>query len=308
MRSRIVVVGQVARDLVLQVEEMPDAGGNSPVVERLERMGGKGANHALGLRQLGADVALVGVVGVDDAGRQVLDDAERSGLDITHVVRRGRTALLVDVVDSHGSRLLEDIPPSALLTETDVNSAAEAFRSADTACLQLQQPPRALIAAARLARYYGACIVLDGAVDGDGRETLLGMADVVRADAAEATMLTGVEIEHPDDAVRAAERIMTTGPSVVAFGVAGLGDLVAWPGGSRFFPFTDDPVIDVTGAGDAFLAGLVTGLRLGTSAEAAGELAAAAATATVGRLGGRPDLSALSSGFAPDTRAQASRG
>jgi ribokinase len=77
---------------------------------------------------------------------------------------------------------------------------------------------------------------------------------------------------------------------VVALGVDGSGDLVAWSGGSRFYPFPDVPVVDPTGAGDAFVAGLVMALRRGADPESAGAAGAAAAASTVQRLGGRPDL------------------
>ncbi|MFG1891405.1 PfkB family carbohydrate kinase [Micromonospora sp. NPDC049051] len=56
----VMVVGQVARDLVLLVDEVPEAGGTAPVRRRRELLGGKGANQAVGLAQLGAAVGLLG--------------------------------------------------------------------------------------------------------------------------------------------------------------------------------------------------------------------------------------------------------
>jgi ribokinase len=58
-------------------------------------------------------------------------------------------------------------------------------------------------------------------------------------------------------------------------------------------PFADVDVIDPTGAGDAFVAGLIAALRDGAAPGQAGRRAAAAASATVQRLGGRPDLTGL---------------
>lgn len=290
----MVVVGQVARDLVLSVNEVPQAGGSSKVIERLEQLGGKGANQAVGLRQLGADVVLIGTLGADDTGQKMLDETIGSGIDTTYVARRGRTALLVDVVDAAGRRrLLEDVPSASLVIESDVRASAQAFVSADTVCLQLQQPLPALLAAARLAHECGARVVLDGAIDGTFSNELLSMADVVRADDSEAKILTGVRIEQVEDAARAAHLVLQHGPGVVAFAVPGQGDLVVWRGGSQFFPYGAEKPRDITGAGDAFLAGLIIGLRRGDDVASAGQLAAAAAATTVGRLGGRPDLTAL---------------
>jgi hypothetical protein len=44
----VVVVGQIAGDLVLRVESVPGAGGSSSVLLRHELLGGKGANQAAG--------------------------------------------------------------------------------------------------------------------------------------------------------------------------------------------------------------------------------------------------------------------
>jgi len=290
----VLVVGQAARDLVLRVDRLPESGGSTAVLEKLELLGGKGANQAVGLRQLGAEVALVAVLGTDEVGQRMLDQAAESGIDLTYCLRRGTTALLVDVVETGGARrLLEHVPESALLTRADIEAADPAFREADTVCLQLQQPDDALLAAAELALEHGARLVLDGGLDGDARERLLGMADVVRADHAEATALTGVRIETRADAEFAARKLLAKGPSIVALAVHGEGDLVAWPGGHALLPYGPEEVVDRTGAGDAFVAGLIAGIRRGLGAEAAGRLASAAAGATVTRLGGRPDLTAL---------------
>ncbi|MEX5235551.1 PfkB family carbohydrate kinase [Kocuria arenosa] len=84
----VVVVGQVGRDLVLTVEGRPEAGGSADVLEREELLGGKGANQAVACRQLGAEVRLVGVVGTDSAGEEVLAQAAGDGIDVGAVVRR----------------------------------------------------------------------------------------------------------------------------------------------------------------------------------------------------------------------------
>jgi ribokinase len=153
----VVVVGQVGRDLVLRCAELPERGGSARVVERREMLGGKGANQAVGLSQLGVPVALIGVVGDDAPGVAVLRQASDGGIDTRGVAQRGDTALLVDVVDAPGSRrLLEDIPDSSLVTADDLDRSAAVFDAADMVSLQLQQPPETVLVAARRAHERGA--------------------------------------------------------------------------------------------------------------------------------------------------------
>jgi len=85
------VVGQLARDLVLSVDEVPGAGSSAAARGRLEQLGGKGANQAVGLAQLGVRPGLVAVAGDDVIGDQVLSRAGRDGIDVTAVIRRPGT-------------------------------------------------------------------------------------------------------------------------------------------------------------------------------------------------------------------------
>lgn len=290
----VVVIGQVGRDVVVLVDELPGAGASADVRFWWEGLGGKGANQAVGMCQLGEQVSLLGVVGADAAGGCVLAQAAGDGIDISHVVRRHGTAALLDVVDGHGTRrLFERIPDTALVRRPDIDASADLLRGAGVLVLQLQQPADALLHAAQLARAAGASVVLDGGVEGGARDELLEIAHVVRADPVEAAMLAGHPIDDRAAAQQAAAELLAAGPRVVALTVADTGDLVGWSGGHRLFAYSDDPVADPTGGGDAFVAGLVSGLRRGDDVEAAGGLAAAAAASTVRRVGGRPDLTGL---------------
>lgn len=288
------VVGQLARDLVLVMDEVPGPGESGRVRLRREMLGGKGANQAVALAQLGMHPALVAVAGDDDTGARLLGQARRDGIDTSAVARRrgASTGLIVDVVDPAGEwRYLEDLPPSVLLNGADVAAAEGFIATADWVSVQLQQPPDAALAAARLAAEAGAAVVLDGAPSGGRhRAELLALASVVRADAREASLLAGEEIGDAGAARRAAAEILRQGPGMVALAVGDAGNYFAWLDGDLWVPLTKTPVADTTGAGDAFTAALIAALAHGEDPGRAARLAVAAAGATVGHPGGRPDL------------------
>jgi ribokinase len=290
------VVGQIARDLVLVVDDVPGPGDTTPVRSRREMLGGKGANQAVALAQLGTAVGLLGVVGEDEVGDRLVARARSDRIDVGRVVRRPgtETALIVDLVDQRGRwRYLEHIPERTLVGVADVDAAAPALRAATAVSVQLQQPSATALAVVRHARAAGRWVVLDGAPSDDAhRGPILAAADVVRADAREAGLLTGAPVEDVAGAVRAGRELLRHGPTLVALAVDGAGNVFVWPGHHLFLPLLDTPVVDRTGAGDAFVAALTTALVRGDGPRQAARLAVAAAAVTVGHPGGRPQLTA----------------
>jgi ribokinase len=103
-------VGQVARYLVLSIDDLLEERGSPTVRERREMLGGKGANQGVACRQLGARVELVGVV--SSRPRPMgLGSREWCG---------ARTALLLDFVGPPGVRMLiEDVDEQVLLRPDD---------------------------------------------------------------------------------------------------------------------------------------------------------------------------------------------
>ncbi|MFE9693572.1 PfkB family carbohydrate kinase [Micromonospora sp. NPDC005806] len=289
-----IVVGQVVRDLVLLVDEVPGPSATAPVRCRRELLGGKGANQAVGLAQLGARVGLLGVVGEDEVGDRLLGRARSDGIDVAPVLRRADTpsALIVDVVDARAHwRYLEDIPEATLLTEADVTGAEEVLRAARAVVVQLQQPLPATLAAARCARTADRMVVLDGAPDDPaGAADLLALADVFRADARDAGLLVGDPPKDAEAGLRAGRDLLARGPGLVAVEVAREGNAFVWPDGELFVPLSETPMVDSTGGGDAFVAALTAGLLRGEAYPEVARYAVAAAGATVGHPGGRPAL------------------
>src|SRR6201994_4661496 len=168
----VIVLGQIARDLVLVVDTVPTASRAADVYQRRELLGGKGANQAVALAQLGLRPALAGVVGEDQIGQRLLTQAQQDHVDTSAVIRRPgvRTALIVDIVDGPGQwRYLEDIPAEMLLTEGDVRACRHLLLPGRWVSVQLQQPPAAALAAAACARQAGCQVVLDGTLPEEHR-------------------------------------------------------------------------------------------------------------------------------------------
>ncbi|MFC0105306.1 PfkB family carbohydrate kinase [Kibdelosporangium aridum subsp. largum] len=284
---RTVVVGQVARDLVLVVPQVPEAGSSARVEQRREMLGGKGANIAVAAAQLGATVAVIGAVGSDATAEWLIGQAAASGVDTRHVSRRPdtSTALIVDVVtpDAHW-RYLEDIPDATLVTEADITAAKSTLASARSVIIQLQQPTETTLAAAKHAS--AARIVLDGLPTSD---KMIAAADVLRADQHEGEQLTGTTLDTVDKAVTAGRDLLRRGPSLVALATSDA-NVFVWADGQAVFPLGDTTVRDTTGGGDALVAALTVGLDHGLHPHDAAKMAVTASARTVDHVGGRPDL------------------
>ena len=199
-----------------------------------------------------------------------------------------RTALIVDIVDATGQwRYLEDVLAGMLLTEADVIAARHLFLPGRWVSVQLQQPPAAVLAAATLAHRAGGswCWTARRTKTAGTRCWTWRMWSVPmpgRPDCGPSPVTTAAEAE------KAAAELLRQGPSLVALAVEDAGNLVAWPDGCLFLPLPDIPVVDTTGAGDVFVAGLITALAKNGGPQRAARLAAAAAGATVGHAGGWP--------------------
>jgi ribokinase len=280
---RAVVVGSLNMDLVLGVEELPSKGQTLLSRSRERSPGGKGANQAVALARLGARVAMVGAVGDDPDGAELLAALAAAGVATGQVSVRPRvpTGLAVVCVTPDGDNaIVVAAGANAGLLPGDVAAAAPAFAGAGLLLAQLEVPPETVLAAARAGREAGALVVLNAAPARELPAGLLGQVDVLVVNDGEAAALAG-----PVDPRDAAARLRDRGPRVVVVTLGGRGCLVAEEGGVTALPADQVEAVDTTGAGDCFAAALGFGLAEGRGARPAARLAAAAAALAVTRPG-----------------------
>jgi ribokinase len=296
MTGLVCVVGSLNEDTTLPVPVLPSPGETTLTRGlRLTSPGGKGANQAAAAAVLGADVALVGAVGDDDAGERSLAALRDVGVGLAAVAVRGDvgTGLAVITVDDEGENtIVVDPGANASLTPQEVTDAVRAASPA-VLLVQLEVPPQAVAAAVRAAS--GAVVVLNPApmpADPGHVRAIMPLVDVLVPNRSELGRLTGRP--EPTDASEVAECVAALGHGgsvVVTLGADGA--LCFERGGAPVLvPGVPAPTRDASGAGDVFCGCLARELARGTglldAVRSANTLAAASTVHPGARI--RPDL------------------
>jgi ribokinase len=280
--GRVVVVGSVNVDLVVQVERIPRPGETVTRGRFTRALGGKGANQAAGAARLGARTALVGMVGGDDFGREALEDLRSFGVDTSAVgIGAEPTGVAQIMVDDTGENLIAVASgANADLTADRVERALADLAPRGTVVLAgLEVPDPAVRAAARHASEYGCPFVLNPAPARDLAAEVIGWTDVITPNELEAVALGSVE------------GLLQQGARAVVVSRGGQGvDLFRIGKPSLHQPAFRVEVVDTTGAGDALNAGLAWALSDGTPLEDALRLAAAAGALATRAVGARASL------------------
>jgi len=295
--AKIVVVGSFNMDLVVRLPVIPKPGETLLGGVFATYPGGKGSNQAVAAARLGGEVTMVGRVGADAFGDQLLKMARSEGIDTRFVGidSQAATGVALIEVDAEGRNSIAVASGANFtLTAADVAAAFAQIGQVDLVVMPLETPIDTIVTAAELARRAGARVVLNPAPAQHLAPELLKNIDVLIPNEHEAAFMTGIEIRSLQDASQAAEHLLRSGPASVIVTLGSQGALIAEaaepkPTYTRTAAF---PVkaLDTTAAGDGFVGGLAVALGEGYSLPAAARFASAAAAISVTRAGAQPSL------------------
>jgi ribokinase len=293
----IVVVGDLMTDVIVAVDD-PLALGSDTAAHVQTRQGGAGANVAAWLAEAGVPVVFVGVAGSDPFGAEATQVLATGGVDArVRLTAEAATGTCVVLVGHDGERtMLPDAGANSLLSSTDlpaelVTSAAHLHVSG----YSLMNPGSRDAAVAGLATAHAAGVVTS--VDPASSAPLEAVGGPAFLALTEGVGLVFVTLDEAEvlcdsrDPVVIGARLTATYPEVVVKRGA---DGATWfsrdrpAGESAPAVAPRGPVVDTTGAGDAFAAGWLAARRRGEPPSRALAEATQAASLVVTRFGARP--------------------
>ncbi len=293
MSARVVVFGSINMDLVAGVTRIAGPGETVAGHSFSTYPGGKGGNQALAAhRAAGAEAAviLVGKVGDDTFGHEMLDFYRRQGLPTDFIARSAGQptgTALIQVERATGQNSIV-VVAGANGDFTPAEMTAVPLAAGDVLLSQFEVPSDCIVALFRRGRSLGTVNLLNPAPARPIDAALLGLVDILVPNETELAALTGAaitETSSEEEIAAAARRLAAHADQkiVVTLGPRGVlavdGDKTLRVPGRQVTP------VDTTGAGDCFVGTLATALARGRSFAAALATANAAASLSVQRAG-----------------------
>ncbi|QUM77811.1 ribokinase [Moritella sp. 24] len=291
--NKLVVLGSVNADHVLQVASFPRPGetllGHSYAVIP----GGKGANQAVAAARLGADIAFIACVGDDSFGHKMINEFADDGINTQAVMieaDKPTGIAMIQVAATGENSICISAEANACLTPERIAPHSDLIKQADTLLMQLETPIATITQAAKIAKQAGTRVVLNPAPAQPLNDELLSVVDLITPNETEAELLTGIKVVDMASAQVAADVLHSKGISEVMITLGSQGVWISEDGkGKQVKGFRVDAV-DTTAAGDTFNGGLLAGLQAELLLDEAIIFAHAAAAISVTRVGAQTSI------------------
>ncbi|MGE3305389.1 MAG: ribokinase [Rhizobiaceae bacterium] len=294
----IVILGVFVADTAYRATRAPRMGETILGTDFKLGPGGKGSNQAVAAGRLGGDVSFITRLGRDPFAAMAMATWAEAGVKpvVTETPESYTGAAYIFIEEGSGNNAIIVAPGAAsLISPADIDRHAPLIRSAGVFVTQLEQPIDAAMRALGVARAAAVTTILNPAPAAALPDGIYALCDYVTPNETEAEGLTGIPVATIDDARRAADVILAKGCEAVVVTLGENGALLHTPKRSEHVPaFNAGPVVETTGAGDAFNGGLAVGLSRGLEPLEAVRFASAVAGISVTRPGTAPSMPTLS--------------
>ncbi len=287
----VFVVGSINQDFVLKVHRRPEPGETVSDAELSLHPGGKGANQAIAAARLGADVAMLGRVGEDGFGEDLVQNLSDNGVYTTWVEPTPNAptgSAFVTVTPDGENAIIVSPGANRRFGPEEVEVASEDLRQTRVLIAQLEVGMEAIETAARIMVGDGGRFLLNLAPPRKVPEALLHLSDPLVVNEHEARFLLGDDGEQ--DPEEAAGRLLELGSSSAVVTLGAEGAILATQDSAQHFPAPEVETADTTGAGDAFVGALAAKLAEDAPLEEAVRYAVLAGAVAVTREGAQGSL------------------
>lgn len=255
--SKIAVVGSLNADITLKVPRLPVTGETLCAHGVSFTYGGKGANQAIAAARLGADVTMLGKVGMDSQADGLIRSLKDAGVNTRYLMHDPSTTsgMAFIVVDSDGKNMIVVWPAAnSKFSEADLLTQKIIISDSDAVITQFEIPISTVTQALCAAKRQNVLTVCNPAPAVAVDRQFLEMVDILIPNETEASTLTGMKVTTVADAMEAGSYIRNMGVQRTVVTMGNKGAVFIGPEGQWHCPAYKVKSINTTGAGDAFVA------------------------------------------------------
>lgn len=290
----ILVFGSINIDLVATTPRLPIAKETLLGHEFFQVPGGKGANQAVAMARLEIPTQMVGRVGADSFGAELINNLQNSGVQTNNIFvdETVSSGVAIIAVDDKGENQIIVIPgANGRVNQEDVARLSHLLPGSSALLLQFEIPIAAVVMAAKVARQAGVKVILDPApAQSHVPDELYSLVDIMTPNEVEAGQLVGFPVDSEDSAKEAAAVLLQRGMKCAIVKLGAKGVFCATAEESFFVPAFPIQVVDTVAAGDAFNGGLAAALHEGLSLHQAVVWGAAAGALAATKPGAQTSL------------------
>ena len=292
-RPLIISLGGINMDLVTFSERLPADGETVVGDQFVTYPGGKGANQAVAAARMGARSAMVGRVGDDMFGPQLMELLQSAGVETAAVGVSSETnsgIAVISVGESGQNRIVQVLGANDTCGDAEYDAVAALLSQASALMLQLEVSIDLSIRVAELAASQGVPVILDPGPVCEVPAEFYRWVSIITPNETEAEALVGYSITNMSTAAKAAGELLDrgVGSAVIKLGVHGA--FWASSDGSGQVPPFAVQAVDTVAAGDAFNGALAVALSEGHSLESAVRWGCAAGALSVTRVGAQDSM------------------
>jgi ribokinase len=229
---KVCIVGSLNTDMVISTPHIPNRG-ETVFGEKLDMLpGGRGANAVTTLSKLGKEGMLIGCIGHDSFGDDLLTELRKNQVNISHIKRTmqastGTTIIMID--DVAVNTMVGMRGANSYLSPEDIDKAVNGFKDYGILLAQMEMPEETIVHAMQEAKKNNVLVVLDPKPAKNITMKVLEATDIIIPNEQETKYMTGIEIKNIDDAIQAGRYFESLGISQSIIKMGQRGALVYTP-------------------------------------------------------------------------------
>lgn len=289
----ITVVGSFAVGMTIRADKMPVWGETLPGTDFDMGPGGKGSNQAVGVARMGASASFIGMIGKDALGEIAtkMYTHEKVNTDYLFFTDQLPTGVGIIILNQHGENFIViDLSANNLLDEKHILRAEERIKESRLIVSVLETPFSIAMKAMEIGKKNGTITLLNPAPAKIIPTENFKNIDYLTPNESELRILLGLKPDDPTPTVELAKRMQSNGLGTVVVTQGAKGALIVTADNVIEVPSAKVEVVDTTGAGDSFNAGLAVSIAEGKDIVTATQYACCCGALCCTKLGVVPGI------------------